>query len=63
MSKLASELPKYQYFAQDSQMSQSAMTSSIKSPYLKKAMSDLKKNVCTKIEMTKQPFRKYQTVN
>ncbi len=38
------------------------MTSSIKSPYLKKAMSDFK-NFCTKIEMTEQPFRKYQKAN
>ncbi len=32
------------------------MTSSIKLPYLKNAMSDFK-NVCTKVEMKEQPLR------
>ncbi len=41
---------------------QSVMTSSIKLPYLKNAMSDFT-NFCVKIEMKDQPFRKEQKVN
>ena len=41
---------------------QSIMMLSMKLPYLENAMSDVK-NVCTKIELKSQPFKKKQEVN
>ncbi len=49
-------------FFSKSTFHQSIMTSSIKLPYFKNAMSDFY-NFCTNIELKEQPFRKYQKLN
>ena len=64
-------MPKYVYFVTDSHIlralfskstfHQSVMTSWIKLPYLKNAMSNFK-TFCTKIEIKEQPYRIYQKV-